>query len=450
MGFVKTGQCYFPVVVNVNASATTGLKTRLASIAVLLLLAVLAYGLYNAIEVYDKSVKLGWDRQAQANPYLAAERYLRLRGNNVESSKRLKRLDQLPMGGTVFISDSRQLQTPARVTALVDWMAEGGRLVVGASMNKNDNKNLLLDYFGVTKAQADCACDDDDNDNDNEKKNAEFKKFSELIREASKERRNEKSGEHVESDSDAIPDSELTELYFQNVQQSFRIQFSDDAALYHPAFDTTSTTNYQGPMPFYWQGNKAGPQFIQFQVGEGLLTVLAEGSIWASDAIGKADHAFLLSILMDSGSEALLLYGMQMSSIVGMLLHFAPELTIACAVWLIIWLLYKTRRFGPVREQAFVSRRSLDEHVVASSALLWREKKSKAMIENVHATIFRKIRFVNLGFDALDKHQQLHWLSERCGVSPDEVELSLYVTDIRNEEHFYQIVSLIQKIGNRL
>jgi len=438
-----------------NAATKTGtnagVKARLATMAVVLLLALGAYVLYNAIEVYDKNIKQGWDRKAQANPYLAAEQYLTLRGNKVESSKRLKRLDQLPEGGAVFISDSRQLQTQVRVTELVNWMAQGGRLVVGASMTKNDNKNLLLDYFGVTKAQADCACDD------NDKKSNEFKKISELLREAGKELSNDqsgKTGKQAEPDNDAIPTSELTELFFQNVQQSFRIQFSDDTALYHPALDKGTdndpATDYQGPTPFYWEGNQAGAQFMQFQVGDGLLTVLGEGSIWASDAIGKGDHAFLLSVLMRADNDIVLLYGMQMPSIMEMLRQYAPELLIASMIWLLVWLMYKARRFGPIREQDIVSRRSLDEHIVASSALLWRAKKGNTMIENSQRAIFRKLKCANPGFDALDNNAQISWISKRCGLSTDQVVQALYVTDIRNEDHFYQIVSLIQKIGNKL
>jgi len=423
-------------------------KIKIGLIFIFLLMGVSGFALYNTIEFYDETIKQNWSRKALINPYLAAEQFLALRGNNVESSSRMKRLDQLPEKGTIFINDSRQLKKQERIDALLNWMKRGGRLVVGGHLNRSNNKNLLFDYFDVTIKKADCDCEDNINGK-KESKEPVVKKFSKLLREIKEKQDKEKSEESAEFEND-IPVSELTSLNFENIENSLQIHFDHSTTIDHPVLNDELAKNYNGPKPFYFAKNKAGPHFMQFYVGEGLFTVLSDGSIWESRSIDKVDHALLLLYLLGSNNKIVLLRGMQMPSILELLTRYVPELLFASMVWLLIWLLYKIKRFGPIREQNISVRRSLDEHIVASAGHIWRSKKGNKIIENIHTIIFHKIRRKNLGFTALDKKQQVNWVSQHCILSEKEVVTALYTEEVASEEHLNKIVRLIQKIGNRL
>jgi len=421
------------------------MASRIGVLLLLVLLAVAGYALYASIEVVEETTSEGFSTKALRNPFLAASQYLEHLGHRVESSRRMKQLDQLPEGGTVFISDSRQLRKQSRVDTLVNWMERGGHLIVGAQIIKGNNQNVLLKHFGVSKKRAECECEDEKSKVETEE---ELKKFSELLREANKDSARQNAQDQKSSVDDIIPDAELTKLYFEGVEHAVKIHFSEDATLYHPLLDDKRRKAYDGPRPFYWEENRAGIQFMQFHVGQGLLTVMSEGSIWNSRSIGTLDHAFLLSILTAGGEDILLVYGTQMPTIFELWRQYAPETLIAGLIWFIAWLLYRTKRFGGFREPSSTVRRSLDEHILASGSHLWRSKQRQALLSSIKPAIFRQLERINAGFSRLSPQQQVSLVSQQSGLSPQEVEMALFREEIASEEQFYHIVGLLQQLRN--
>ncbi|MFC4879144.1 hypothetical protein [Microbulbifer halophilus] len=56
--------------------------------------------------------------------------------------------------------------------------------------------------------------------------------------------------------------------------------------------------------PVFWadmENETAGVPFIQFERGDGLLTLMADAGLWQSDRIGHFDHVFLLEQLASDG-----------------------------------------------------------------------------------------------------------------------------------------------------
>lgn len=435
--FVKIGGIFFTV------------KTSVGVLVLLLLLGILGFVLYNSIESYEEKISTSWSKPALRNPYFAAEKLLTQLGKRVESSHHLKTLDKLPDEGVLFISDPHQLQTQVRVDKLLDWMKSGGNLVVGAQINIGENKNLLLDYFGVTKVLAGVP---EEEKSDNSKKDPNNKSITEILREVNKEVQKRKSTNtktNTEDKKEVIPDAEVAKLHFSAIPQEIRVHFRQEYVLYHPILDDEDNENYEGPKPFYWEGVTVGPQIMQYFVGKGLFTVLVDESIWRSDSIGEFDHAYLLSLLMP-GDEVVLLHGMQVPSLFSMIRSNLPEVLLASILWLLIWLLYKTMRFGPPLENAPVSRRSIKEHIVACTEYLWKTKNYEAIISDIHAGVLRKIKRANLVFDSLTTDEKIKWISHRCGISETEVARAMYPTDLNKVERFQHTIRLIQIIGNKL
>jgi len=100
---------------------------------VLLVLGGIGYYLYRNLEPYTETIEHGAAPEARANPYLAAEKYLRGRGIRVTTARGLEVLDQLPSKGqTLILLGTRENVTPTQNARLLDWANRGGHLIVTA------------------------------------------------------------------------------------------------------------------------------------------------------------------------------------------------------------------------------------------------------------------------------------------------------------------------------
>lgn len=424
------------------------MASRVGIALLVVCLLFLGYVLYTSVEMVEEKTNQGFSIKALRNPYLAASQFLERRGHQVVSSRSMKQLDNLPDGGTVFISDSRQLRKQERVDTLIDWMKRGGHLIVGAQTIKDSEQNVLLKHFGISKEHVECKCDE----KQESPEETQARKLSELLREANKEIQKGTFDNLPAQVNKDIPEDELTKLYFENINHPVKIHFSRDYALIHPLLETTKNRRkkFDGPRPFYWEENQAGIQFMQFYVGDGLLSVLSQGSIWNSRSIGEVDHAFLLSLLTDQRKDVLLVYGAQMPTIFELWRKHAPELFIASLLWLLVWLFYRAKRFGTLQEPEVAVRRSLDEHILASSGHLWRQKQRQPLVASVVSSILRKIEQKNAGFSRMDEQQQVKWVSEQSGLSPSDVATALFSREITSEDQFCRIMAILQQLRNRL
>ena len=75
----------------------------LLGIALLLALGWLGSYLLGRLEPYEETISHGPDPEAQANPYLAAEHFLRLQGLQVQRADGLDVLKQLPSAGQTLL-----------------------------------------------------------------------------------------------------------------------------------------------------------------------------------------------------------------------------------------------------------------------------------------------------------------------------------------------------------
>lgn len=104
----------------------------LALILACLLTAGGFYAWHKAIP-YEEVVERGPSPEAQANPYLAAEHFLRQQGIAVEHANSLERLATLPSkGGSLLLLSERSNMTPRQVDQLLEWTQAGGHLLLVA------------------------------------------------------------------------------------------------------------------------------------------------------------------------------------------------------------------------------------------------------------------------------------------------------------------------------
>lgn len=430
----------------------------------------LGYVLFTQFEFYEEEIDQGWSHKARKNPYLAAQQFLTRLDTPVQMETNFQFLDQLPYSNTLFISNSRQVITDKQADKIINWMKGGGHIITVASPYDEDEVDLLLSYFDVYQTETDCECDSvspfrsqnpiSDNTQDNDSESGEIQKLSEQMKEHNRKLREtmakDLAGETIDQKQDSTTEKnapeQLTQLSFNHYSERLNIQFDRHHSLTHPVMyeDEQTISDPHYPAPFYWRGSDQGTHFMQFEVGKGLLTVMSDGDLWKSFLIDQYDHAYLLKVLTDNSEQVFIVYGVEMPSLWDLTVHYALEFLVAFLLWLTAWLIYRSRRFGPIRQYNVTTRRSIAEHIQACTDFLWRHDQYQQLISSVRQDTLRQMQLHNPLFNQLDKSEQVRLICEKTQLSDKEIQQALFEDIPKNESIFSQTIALLQIIGKKI
>jgi hypothetical protein len=123
-------------------------SSLLLLLAVLVLVGLSAWGLYQNIEFYEDTEHSSWSSKALSNPYLAAQQFMERSGIEVIDVDSLARLDRIDDIGTLLFSDDNQIRTPRQLNQVLGWLEAGGNVIYSASSVEHDD-DLLLQKFSV-------------------------------------------------------------------------------------------------------------------------------------------------------------------------------------------------------------------------------------------------------------------------------------------------------------
>lgn len=429
-----------------------------SALLLILIVAIGVYGFYVLFEPYENLEDLGWDQAALRNPYLAAELFLRRLDVEVQSYDRFDKLNSLPENGTIFVSNSRHVLSAKRVYALHEWITRGGHLIVAAAAPSDDETDRLLASFAIDNRAVNGNFDPGQHrdhrsaagftDAEGAGRPRERRESFPRDRDNHVDLDNEIAAGQADDGDGVVPGDTHTRLRFDGIEAALTLQFLPTRSLYHPAIGRQrSLTGYA---PIYWAGDGQGIHFMQLEVGQGLLSVLSDGTLWQSDQIDKFDHAFFLRMLARDGNGVRLLYGVRVPSLLTLVWRHASSLLIAAALWLVAWLFYRGRRFGPIVQQQTTIRRSMAEHITASANYLWRGGWMTPLLTPVRDDIERHARRAVPNYKQLDPHTQFQCLSMYSGISPGRVEDAMRRAGKQHEDHFVETIQCLQQIRKSL
>lgn len=124
------------------------------------LLGAAGYYAWSKAIPYDVVVDRGPAPEALANPYLAAEHFLRQQGLAVEHANSLERLTTLTAkGNSLLILGERSNMSPRQVEQLLGWAKAGGHLLLVAEAlwdeETGKSGDLLLDRLHIHQTLSD-------------------------------------------------------------------------------------------------------------------------------------------------------------------------------------------------------------------------------------------------------------------------------------------------------
>jgi len=337
----------------------------LAGALILALLGALGVYLYLKATPYQDVVDHGPSPAAQANPYLAAEMFLRGHGINVDHAESLTVLPEIdPRQHTLLQFNDRSNMTPRQVDQVLNWARAGGRLVFVAESlwdeKTGQSNDLLLDRVQLHQSLS-------------------------------------KDLKDPPPDVAEDPFPNLTKLYLED----------EDAPAY-VGFNTAFHLEDPKNLAQAWANSAKATHMMQLAYGNGTITVVTDADLWKTPAIAEHDNAWLLWYL-SADTAVTLLYNTEHDGLLILLWRSFPQAIVALLALIGLWLWHVGVRHGPVQAPAPSGRRQLMEHLRASADFILRHNGQQTLLQALQQDVLRRARHRHPGFDQLNVAEQ--WLA---------------------------------------
>jgi hypothetical protein len=331
----------------------------------IVLLGTLSAYLFIKARPYQEVVDHGPSPAAQANPYLAAELFLRERGLRVSHAESLAVLPDIdPRRHTLLLFNDRSRMTPRQVEQILNWTRAGGRLVFVAESlwdeQSKQSNDLLLDRVQLHQSLS-----------------KDLKDPPEDL------------------EQDRLP--KLTKLYLED----------EDAPAY-AGFDTDFHLDDPKNLAQAWANSAKATHMMQLAHGLGSITVVTDADLWKNASIAQYDNAWLLWYL-SADTDVTLIYNTEHDSLLTLLWRYFPQAIVALLALLGLWWWHVGVRHGPLQLPAATGRRQLQEHLRASSDFVLRHNGQQTLLQALQQDVLRRARRRFPGFDQLNVAEQ--WLA---------------------------------------
>jgi len=223
------------------------LKHVLTGFVVALVIAA-AVGLFLLyFEPVDEEITSEYSLTARLNPFLAAERFMEKLDYDISASRDRNDLDKVLDSddyNVIITSYSHLFEKPERREKLMSWIRRGGHLILEVKTDDTSKdaatERPFLNEFGLTPTSKNPLLEDYD-------------------------------------------DTQCSVQIYQN------------GAVFEASFLPRHALEVNGDDATVISSDKNGTHLVEFDVGEGILTVLSDMELWRNRKIGELDHAALLA-----------------------------------------------------------------------------------------------------------------------------------------------------------
>ncbi|MDI2591645.1 DUF4350 domain-containing protein [Pseudomonas sp. 681] len=320
--------------------------------------------LYVKATPYQEVIDHGASPEARANPYLAAEQFLRKQGLSVNHANSLDVLPGIdPRQHSLLLLGDRSTMTPRQVDQVLNWTRAGGRLLFIAEAlwdeKTGQSQDLLLDRVQLHQVLS-------------------------------------KNLKEPPPGLDEDPYPKLTKLYLED----------EDAPAYI-GFDTAFHLEDPKNLAQAWANSAKATHMMQLNHGLGSITVVTDADLWKAPAIEQYDNAWLLWYL-SADTSVTLLYNTHHDSLLTLLARYFPQalLALIALIGLAGW--HFAVRHGPVLAPAPGTRRELREHLRATADFMLRHTGHSSLLQALQQDVLRRARHRHPGFEQLPVAEQ--WL----------------------------------------
>lgn len=368
---------------------------RLIVAGVLAVVATLAvFWFLRNFELATEEQRGGWSREAIRNPLLAAEHLLGRLGVNARSIPYGELWERMPGKNDTLVV--YRYQPPAgdeRRQQLRDWVESGGHLIVAAdrSLDAAAVSRGLLAELGVRRAKGDIA-------------------------------------EGFETD---------LSIDFEGSDKPVVVSVSN----LHVLEDSDDNATARIP-----QGEQ-GYGLLQYEVGQGLVTVVSDIDFLGNENIADNDHALALALLVGvpHPGTVWLAHDVVMPSLLDLAWQHLPQALAAAALSLLLWLWYLGTRLGPMLPPAQAPRRDIGEHLGATANYYWRRDRARQIYGRNRDRVLQAWLAKHYLLRTLEPAERHAWIAARSGLSARAVERAL-AGEFAGEADFVEMSSYLQTL----
>lgn len=382
---------------------TPGMTARRGFFIALVLacFAAAAIWLFSNFERSTQSEWIDFQGKARHDRWLAAQRLLQRMGANAQPMRSLSELGRLPPTATLFLARGRQSLTAQSRQDILDWVRQGGRLVVEAEPPYQPDP--LLDALGIRRKTARTA--EDRTGNDDDPGNAALVEI-------------------------ALP----AQLAPVTVRMNSHIDLHTDGALAR-------------------FGNRQVTAVLLLQYKPGYVLVLNEFDALSNRSIGMHDHAeFLWRIVqVDQGTPSVFFFSdpRKLSLAEWLRINAWPAVA-GSALFLLVWLWHAVPRFGPIAPDPERARRRLLDHLRASGRFLWAHGGSQLLVDSAREACLRRIARVHPDLIAAPEAERAARLAELLGLDTEQSHRLFSQKAPTRMMDFLHTIRLYQTVHERL
>jgi len=442
-------------------------------------------------------VDLGPIPEARNTPYYAAQKFLEQKGYDVKTTGLLAEVTgRLDATDTLLLFYDHELEYQTLNSDIDNWVKQGGHLVLTVHyLWDEDNQSsgdVYLDDLGVRQY---LWPKESENDGDAERESKDADEESDDNSDASAEF--EPPTDHADSNDEALELTEEDSEQNQEFASADNPGVSGEATETGTGADSTSKESVQEKIvplknlnipadnetkteacnldyienvsllplqqgshplriafePEYHvedvSGNAHAPfteapaHILQYTRGAGKITVLTDYFIFNDNNIGDYDHAFFLWWLAQDSPRVWLIYDKDSDTLLSLIWESTPYLCISLLLLLGSWLLYRGRRFGPILNIEHTSRRQLQEHIDASTALMWRQAEQAQLIDEARQPVLSKCPLVA---NQITRTPRLKRALEKLNISEERLLWALTNSSVEDEAEFVELIRLLQQL----
>lgn len=379
-------------------------QTLMIAAVLVVLSLVTTWWFYETFEYRVEEKDVGFHGEARRNPYLAAERFLEKFGMEIKSLPTILALKDMPASNDVlFIPTDRFDLAPEKIDEILEWVKQGGHLIARARRGRKDIKlqDELFDRLGVET--------------------------------------------HVEDDTPLFGSDEqkVVDVHVNKNIENKQVDFIADVWLQDTAENTVS-----------WQvDGENGSHLLEYSLGDGFVTLLSDFEFIENENLAKNDHAgFLYTMVhIDNTNRKLwIIRHDDMPSIFSIVLDKTPQAITLFLIFILLWVWYTTRRFGPILPAGETRRRSLREHITSSGFYQWRNHHRTELFQSARAALHEQISQTRPLWAKLDDMKLAGKLGKVAGIPGDRVLLVLKANNADKESDFSQYIEILSVIRKKL
>ena len=345
-------------------------------------------------------------KEARRNPYLALEHLLKQLNRPLERVNSPSSLDQLAAGGVLILDGNRRRNVdPARSERLLNWVGQGGYLIVAAESASDDPLLKKLGISPYQPPQGQCKPGRKDADKGLEK-------------------------------------AATTTVLLPANNTGYRLE----------RFGRGLASSQPEPA---WRAGVSDERnsLLHFAWGRGHITVVDDMSFLSNYRIGELDHAELIWALLQNYQPQGTIHlasRMETQTLWQWLAESAWMLLISSAVLTALWLWQIIPRFGGTLPMPIAERRDLAQHLSAIGRSVWREGGVAHWLASVRQAVQKRLSLRYPKLTQQDASEQRIALARIAACKTIDIASAMTAGRAQSTNEFCKAMQILQRLDQRL